>query len=223
MKTNLVKALAILLLVVSSANADFIPEGSTYFIAPGAGVDKGFQVAGGPFGDSTFDGEFDVIGPDISGNGLIVSSESLTDNGSGNYDLVFRIATTVGGNILPSGVIGDSGEELTSLGIFVGGGINAVDIDAPIIANTAIIEVFNTSDQSIGTIDVIDLSNFEVGLGGGWDGTLGMNFGSAIPIGDIGAIELQINFDAKAVPEPAAAMLVATMLGLVASSRRRKA
>ena len=117
MKSIIVSSLALAILLVGQANADFIAPDSTYFIAPGAGVDKGFQQAGGPFEDSTFDGNLDVIGPDISGNGLIVSSESLTDNGGGNFDLVFRIATTIGGNLLPTGTIGDSGEELTSIAV----------------------------------------------------------------------------------------------------------
>ena len=221
MKNILVSSLAMALLFGSYASADFIGENSTYFIAPGAGIAKGFQVAGGPFVDSTFDGILDVVGPDISGNGMIVSSESLTDNGGGNFDLVLRIATTVGGNLLPTGVIGDSGEELTSLGLFVGGGINPVDVIDPIIANTAQIEVFDTDADSLGTIDVIDMSNFTTGLGGGWDGSLGLNFGNAIEIGDVGAIELQINFGSQSVPEPSSALVLVSLLSLTMTRRRR--
>lgn len=222
MKTIICSVITATLLLVSQANADFIELGSTYFIAPGAGTEKGFQLAGGPFEDSTYDFAFDTIGPDISGNGLIVSSESLTDNGSGNFDLVLRIATTVGGNILPSGIIGDSGEELTTLGIFVGAGFNPVDVIEPIIANSAQIEVFNTDNDSIGTIDVIDLANFQTGIGGGWDGTLGLNFGGAIPIGDVGAIELQINFDGQVIPEPGTGLVGVILLSAMAVRRRCK-
>ena len=207
------------LILGGQAQADFIPLGSTYFIAPGAGVDKGFQVAGGPFVDSTFDFNPDTIGPDISGQGLIVSTQSLTDNGGGNFDLVFRIETD--GNFLPAGTVGDSGEVLTTLGLFVGGGINAVDIDEPIIANTAQIEVFDTGSGSIGAIDVIDLSNFTTGIGGGWDGSVGLNFGSAIPVGDVGAIELQINFTAQGIPEPTTGLAVCFLISAAACRRRR--
>ena len=115
--------------------------GSTYFIAPGAGTASGFQLAGGPFSDSIINGAGELIGPDLSGNGLIVSTDSLTQNSVTNFDLVFRLATTIGGNIAPTGIIGDSGVELTTLGLFVGGGINPVDFDTPIFANTAEIEV----------------------------------------------------------------------------------
>lgn len=192
--------------------------GDSYFIAPGAGTENGFQLAGGPFENSTINGEGELIGPDFGG-GMILSSDSLTQNIGNNFDLVFRLET-IGGNLLPNGIIGDSGSELNSLGIFVGSGIDPVELAAPVVPNTAIIEAFNTSGQSIGTIDVIDFANFSVGLGGGWDGTFGLNFVDQIPVGDVGAVELQINFNA--VPEPASAGLLGVVGLAYVSVRRRK-
>ena len=191
--------------------------GDSYFIAPGAGTESGFQLAGGPFENSTVNGEGEIIGPDFGG-GMVLSSDSLTQNIGNNFDLVFRVES-VGGNLLPNGIIGDSGTELTTLGIFVGGGIDPVELASPVIANTAMIEVFNTADESIGTIDVIDFANFSVGIGGGWDGTFGLNFANQIPVGDVGAVELQINFDA--IPEPSTAALLG-LFALSSIARRRR-
>ena len=192
-------------------------DGDSYFIAPGAGTESGFQLAGGPFENSIIDGSGEIIGNDFGG-GMILSTDELIHNGGNNYDLVFRIES-VGGNILPSGVVGDSGVELTSLGIFVGGGIDNVALQSPVIAETAEIEVFNTTGGSIGVLNVIDFGNFATGPGGGWDGSLGFNFGNQIAIGDIGAVELQINFNA--VPEPTTfGFLAASGIALVLRRRR---
>ena len=151
---------------------------------------------------------------------MILSSDSLTQNIANNFDLVFRLES-IGGNLLPTGILGDSGAELNTLGIFVGGGIDPVELASPVIANTAIIEVFNTADQSIGTIDVIDFANFSVGIGGGWDGSFGLNFVDQIPVGDVGAVELQINFNAVGVPEPASAAILSLSCLALCSTRRR--
>ena len=196
-------------------------QGSTYFIAPGAGTESGFQLAGGPFIDSVVNGSGETIGLDLSGNGQILSTDSLIQNTEVNFDLVFRIET-VGGNLAPTGIMGDSGVELISLGLFVGGGLNPVDLDAPVFANEALIEVYDLSEQSLGTIDVTQMGNFTSGVEGGWDGSLGINFFDQIQIGDVGAIELRINFDTVAVPEPSSAALIGGLsLTLLARRRRR--
>ncbi|MEM9410452.1 MAG: PEP-CTERM sorting domain-containing protein [Planctomycetota bacterium] len=194
--------------------------GDTYFIAPGAGTPSGFQLAGGPYEISTINGGGEMIGADFGG-GMVMSSDTLVQNTAVNFDLTLRIES-VGGNLLPTGIIGDSNVELTTLGIFVGGGVDPVNLDAPIIANSAQIEVFNTAGDSIGIIDELEqLNNFQTGIGGGWDGSLGLNFGNQIPIGDVGAIELQINYDSAAIPEPSAlAIMGCAGFGLLL--RRRK-
>ncbi len=194
-------------------------DGDVFFIAPGAGTETGFQIAGGPYENSVVDGDGEIIGPDFGG-GMILSTDSLIHNGGNNYDLIFRIES-IGGNIMPSGIIGNSGVELTTLGLFVGGGIDSVALAAPLFAEEAQIEVFNTAAESIGTINVIDFGNFTAGVGGGWDGSFGLNFADEIPIGDVGAVELQINFNV--VPEPASCSVIAlAAMGLI-SYRRRKA
>jgi hypothetical protein len=224
-------AAAFVLFAATTARADFLtsrglgaPEGfptagSTYFIAPGAGTSSGFQLAGGPFLDSTINGVGEIIGPDISGEGDVLSSDFLIHNLGQNYDFILRVET-VGGNLLPMGIIGDSGVPLVTLGLFVGGGLNPVDTNSPLFANTAVIEVFNRASESLGIIDVIGLSNFTTGKGGGWDGSLGLNFGNQIVIGDVGAIEFRINFDA-AIPEPTSASIFGCLgLGLLVRRRR---
>ena len=182
---------------------------------------KGFQLAGGPYELSTIDNGSEFIGLDITGQGMVTSTDTLIQNTATTFDFTLRIETT--GNFLPEGVIGDSGGELTTLGLFVGGGIDEIAFTTPVFATEAIIEVFDTSDASIGTIDVIDLSNFQTGIGGGWDGSLGLNFGNAIPIGDVGAIELQVSYSTVQIPEPSTTIIATlSMLGFTASRRRRK-
>ena len=211
--------LALVLTLGNFASADPI-IGDTYFIAPGAGTFEGFQLAGGPYSVSTINGGAEGIGTDFSGNGQVTSSDSLVQNSSSNFDFTVRIETT--GNFLPAGTIGDSGSELTTLGLFVGGGIDPIDFNEPVFANTAVLEAFDTSGTSIGTIDVVNLANFSTGIGGGWDGALGINFNNLIPVGDVGAIELRINFDTVAVPEPSSAALIGG-LALTLLARRRRA
>ena len=215
--------LASLLVLVSSsvAFAQFPEAGSSYFIAPGAGTVSGFQLAGGPFEESVIDGDGELIGLDLSGGGMILSTDTLIQNTMTNFDLVFRLET-VGGNLAPAGIIGDSGVELTTLGIFVGGGLNPVDLDGPLLANSAYIEDYDSAEQSLGIISVVDFGNFTSGEGGGWDGSLGINFGNQVAIGDVGAIEFRINFDTAAVPEPGSALLLGT-IALVGVTRRRRA
>ena len=93
------------------ALADAMMPGSTYFIAPGGGTESGFQLAGGPFLDSTIDGLDEVIGPDISGAGMVVSTDILIQNDDVNFDFISRIEATPGGNLMPTGIIADSGVE----------------------------------------------------------------------------------------------------------------
>jgi hypothetical protein len=215
-----VTTIASLLIVLSASSfcsADPV-DGDTYFIAPGAGVPKGFQIAGGPFEVSTINGGSESIGLDITGNGNVTSSDELIQNTAINFDFTLRIETD--GNFLPEGVIGDSGEELTTLGLFVGGGIDPIEFSQPVFANTAIIEAFDSSGGSLGTINVIDFANFTTGKNGGWDGSLGINFGNAIPIGDVGAIELQVNYNTNSIPEPTSAVVALMGLGLLARRRR---
>ena len=204
-------SVVLVLMVSAVANADPV-VGDSYFIAPGTGVIEGFQLAGGPFELSTINGGSEFIGVDITGQGDVSSSDTLIQNTATNFDLTLRIETT--GNFLPTGVIGDSDVELTTLGLFVGGGIDPVAFTQPVFATSAVIEAFDTSDSSIGTIDVLSLSNFQTGVGGGWDGSLGLDFGNLIPVGDVGAIELQVNYNIAAVPEPSTAML--SLAGLIA-------
>lgn len=191
--------------------------GDTYFIAPGGGTESGFQLAGGPFENSTINSDGELIGPDLGG-GMVLSTDTLIQNSATNFDLIFRIET-IGGNLMPEGIIGDSGGELTTLGIFVGGGIDPVDLATPVIAESAQIEAFNLAGESIGTIPVLDFANFQTGIGGGWDGSFGLNFGNQIPIGDVGAVELQINFNT--IPEPTTFGIFAAV-GIASIARRRR-
>ena len=212
-------ALMLSTVVAAVASADPVTN-DTYFIAPGAGFIDGFQLAGGPFELSTLDFASEEIGLDITGSGIVTSSDALIQNTATNFDLTLRLETT--GNFLPDGSSSDTGGILETLGLFVGGGIDPLDFNQPVFANTAVIEVFDSAEGSLGLLDVVGLQNFTSGVGGGWDGSVGINFNSAIEIGDVSAIEFRVNYDidAAAVPEPTAGLIALSALSLTLRRRR---
>ena len=228
MKAKLFLALAAIFAFATSASADFTisdagsidgvrsnptPAGD-YFIVPGASPGDGFIFAGGPFTDSTFNGAGEDIGPAIGG-GAIISSDSVTDNGDGTFNLLLTLEAS-GGDFIPAGSVDGAGAPLTTFGLFVGasGGGTPIDFGSGIV-NTA-----NLNGFAGGTS--IFAAPFEL-VGAGIDvqsGSLGLSFGAGTAGIGLDTITIDINIT-KAIPVPTS-MVVLGVLGMGLVARRRR-
>ena len=194
------------------------PAGDAFFVAPGIGNAGGFFLAGGPFTESAIGNVGDDIGAGLGTSNIAVDS-SVFDNGGGNFDVRIFLYSLDGSDMFPAGFVDGGGLPLDTAGFFLGAsaGANPVDFSGVAFTNSASIELFDAAGPAGGPFDISGFANFS-GLGGGWDGSLGVSFGAGSAAAGINGIELLVNVDV--VPAPAGLAPLA-MVGLVASRRRR--
>lgn len=207
-----------LLGVDGSQSTQGSPAGDAFFVAPGLGNGGGFFLAGGPFADSAIGNVGDVIGAGLGVSDIAVDS-SVFDNGGGNFDVRVFLYSLDGSDMFPTGFVDGGGLPLDAAAFFLGanGGGDPIDFSGVAFTNSASIELFDAAGPAGGPFDISGFANFS-GLGGGWDGSLGVSFGSGSAGLGINAIELLVNV--TVVPAPAGLAPLA-MVGLVASRRRR--
>ena len=229
MRTKLFLALAAVVAFATSAHADLtisdagylqntninLSPAGDYFSVPGLGsAAEGFFIGGGPFVDSTFNDAGEAIGPDILG-GNVTSSDLLTDNGGGSFNMLLTLSTD-SGDFAPAGVTGPGGSTLDLLGWFVGGNAGGTPIDwngATVIS--ANLDAFDGGGASLfgGPVELVGLG-FDI-QSGSW----GVNFGGGAGLG-IETITLDVELS-KAIPEPTS-IAIMSVLGLGLVTRRRR-
>lgn len=185
-------------------------------IAPGLGNAGGFVLAGGPFTDHAFPSVGENIGAGL--NSDILLSSSMVDNGGGNFDIRIFMESIDGSDMFPSG-FASGGVPLTRAGFFMGAnaGGPVLSFEDVALTNSATIEIFDSAGSAGGPFDISGFGVFSA-LGGGWSGSLGVNFGDDTAGLGINAVELLVNV--TVVPAPGAVALLA-MGGLVTTRRRR--
>ncbi len=193
--------------------------GDSYLITPAIGSTAGgfaFSMTGAV--ESTIDGATEAVGLTLLLASDVLSTDTLIDNGGGNFDLILRVESV--DDISPVG-FATGGVAADTAGLFLGGnaGGSSVDFPAPAIVSLATVEVFDVAGaSSAGPFDITSFANFTDGPGGGWDGGLGVTFGAG-SAGDVGAYELVVNYT---IPEPASVVMIGIgILGLGMLRRRR--
>lgn len=195
-----------------SANS-FTPTGD-YTIVPVISNTAASFFAGGPFVDSVFDNALDVIGPDLSG-GNVESSDFVTTNGDGTFNLLLTLFST-SGDLAPSGLVDGTGVPLDTLSFLIGtGGGIPIDFGADIV-NSAILTATTAAGVDVtGPIDLVPLG-FDV-----QSGSIAVGFGAGSAGAGISTITLDINVTAAAIPEPTSIALLG-VIGLGIAVRRRR-
>ncbi len=191
-----------------------------YFFAPGIGGTGGFALSMTGAVNSIFDGAPNVVGSTLVTNRPVTTTESLVNNGGGNYDLSIFLQAENGSTIWPTGfTVG--GQPANAGGLFLGAnaGGNPINFVNPAIVNSAFVDLYDTAGLPVTSFDITAFSIFSAGPDGDWLGSLGVSFGAGSANGSIGGFGLRVNYNS--VPEPTSGLLVGLALTGIGLSRRR--
>ena len=211
---------------IQSMNGEFgprgDPSGDTYFAAPGIGSDvEGFFLNSDADGvaDSVAGAGSTQVGLTIDGQPIFTSS-TIT-GGPSTFDIEIRLFTT-GTDLAATGISGPNGGALDTAGFFLGGnaGGDPFEFSEPVFTNSATIDAIDGTGASLlgGGADISGFANFTDGVGGTWDGGLGVTFGAGSAGAGIVEYVFQGNF--TKIPAPGTAVLMG--FGGLAAARRRR-
>ncbi len=189
------KALTASLVALLATPAFAQIPGDNYIFTPGLGSTVGFAFSMTGATDSIIDGAGETVGAALlAPNDPVISTDTVVDNGGGNFDLTLSI--TSAGDLCPAGfTVG--GATADTAGVFMGanaGGSPVNFINAPVV-NTATVSILDAGGVVIGgPFDISGFADFaDPDFGGGWNGSVGVSFGAG-SAGNIFGFQFDINY-----------------------------